>query len=146
MFKKGNQKGECSKNKRIKTKMLFLKKKNGEKGHTCKKQINLQKMPDKKVHRQKNCRRPKCLKKRGHRQKNKRKKRKTIVLETRKKKKKRDNIWTNGWTQGGHEEVTHACKKSNAKSFFDTKEKLLFKNLKKEKVKKLSSCWRRSRK
>ena len=35
---------------------------------------------------------------------------------------KRDNRWTNGWTTGGHKEVTHACKMDNLKN--DTKRKV----------------------
>ena len=60
----------------------------------------------------------------------------------------KNNRWTNGWTKGGHTEVTNACKRDNYKVWFWYKRegKLLFKKLKKVKVKKLSSRRRSSRK
>ena len=113
MFKKENKTGSSSKTQENLNKLK--KKKDGEKGHTCKnEEICLNAQPKSK--KSKNAEVPNtCLLKEVTDRENEKEKENKCDRKEKTRREKRDNRWTNGWTKGGHKEVTHACKKDNMK-------------------------------
>ena len=92
------------------------KKKDREKGQTCKnKEIWKSALPKSK--KSKKCRNSKYLSlQEVIDRENKKEKENKCGRKEKTRREKRDNRWTNGWTKGGHKEVSHACKRDNSKN------------------------------
>ena len=100
MFKKDNKKRECPKTQENTHKKWKIDKKRQRERTNMQKHTNLSNKKDKNFWK---CRSVKYV---------------FLTDRDNKKRKKRDNRWTNRWTKGGHKEVTHACKKWNVEEFF----------------------------